>query len=49
MKRFTLLVVAAMAVGMSVSGAVPPVRVMLLDGESGGPYHKWRLTSSVLK
>jgi len=49
MKRFTLLVVAAMAVGMSVSGAVPPVRVMLLDGESGGPYHKWRLTSPVLK
>jgi len=49
MKRFTLLFVAAMTVGMSVSGAVPPVRVMLLDGESGGPYHKWRLTSPVLK
>lgn len=26
-----------------------PLRVMLLDGESGGPYHKWRLTTPVLK
>ena len=26
-----------------------PIRVMLLDGESGGPYHKWRLTTPVLK
>jgi len=24
-------------------------RVMLLDGESGGPYHKWKLTTPVLK
>src|SRR5436305_10057802 len=49
MKRFTLLCVAAMTVGMSVSGARSPVRVMLLDGESAGSYHKWRLTSPVLK
>jgi len=26
-----------------------PVRVMLLDGESGGPYHNWKLTTPVLK
>jgi type 1 glutamine amidotransferase len=26
-----------------------PARVMLLDGESGGPYHKWQLTTPVLK
>jgi type 1 glutamine amidotransferase len=29
--------------------AAPPIRVMLLDGESGGPYHKWQLTTPVLK
>jgi uncharacterized protein len=29
--------------------AAAPVRVMLLDGESGGPYHKWQLTTPVLK
>jgi type 1 glutamine amidotransferase len=26
-----------------------PIRVMLLDGESGGPYHNWKLTTPVLR
>src|ERR1700753_1260130 len=26
-----------------------PIRVMLLDGESGGPYHNWQATTPVLK
>jgi type 1 glutamine amidotransferase len=26
-----------------------PIRVLLLDGQSGGPYHAWQLTSAVLK
>ena len=29
--------------------AAPPVRVMLLDGESAGTYHDWRHTTPVLK
>jgi uncharacterized protein len=29
--------------------AATPVRVMILDGESAGPYHKWQLVTSVLK
>ena len=29
--------------------AAAPIRVMLLDGESGGPYHQWQLTTLVLK
>lgn len=29
--------------------AAPPIQVMLLDGQSGGPYHKWRETTPVLK
>lgn len=32
-----------------VSFAADPIRVMLLDGESGGPYHKWALISPLLK
>jgi type 1 glutamine amidotransferase len=28
------------------AGAIP---IMLLDGESGGPYHNWRLTTPVIK
>ncbi len=31
------------------ANAEAPIRVMLLDGESGGPYHKWQLTTPVLK
>jgi len=29
--------------------AAAPNRIMLLDGESGGPYHKWQLTTPLLK
>ena len=29
--------------------AAPSIRVMLLDGESGGPYHKWQIITPVLK
>ena len=29
--------------------AATPIKVMLLDGESGGPWHKWQLTTPVLK
>jgi type 1 glutamine amidotransferase len=29
--------------------AAAPIQVMLLDGESAGPYHAWRLTTPVLK
>ncbi len=29
--------------------AAAPIRVMLLDGESGGPYHKWQIITPVLK
>ena len=37
---------ASWAVG---SQAAAPMRVMILDGESGGPYHQWRLVTLVLK
>src|SRR5512132_3131512 len=29
--------------------AAPPIRVMLLDGEQGGPYHAWQETTPYLK
>jgi type 1 glutamine amidotransferase len=31
------------------ASAAQPIPVLLVDGESGGPYHVWRLTSAVLK
>jgi type 1 glutamine amidotransferase len=43
--KSTLLLVLAMAAPLCAA----PIRVMLLDGESGGPYHDWRATTPVLK
>ena len=31
------------------SAAAGPIKLMLLDGQSGGPYHAWQLTTPVLK
>jgi uncharacterized protein len=31
------------------AGPTPRLRVMVLEGESAGPYHKWQLTTQVLK
>lgn len=33
----------------SLSQAAAPIPVMILDGESAGPYHAWKLTTPVLK
>ena len=41
------VVVALMAV--SVTRAAGPIAVMLLDGESGGPYHNWARVTQALK
>lgn len=46
MIRLLLVSVAAWAVPLP---AAPPIRVMLLDGEQGGPYHAWEETSPYLK
>jgi uncharacterized protein len=46
-----LLVAAGFAAMMlqPQAKAAGPMKVMLLDGESGGPYHAWQLTTPVLK
>ena len=33
----------------TLASAAPPIPVLLVDGQSGGSYHVWQLTSSVLK
>jgi hypothetical protein len=43
------LVLAAFLAFAARADAAPSVKVMLLDGESGGPWHKWQLTTPVLK
>jgi len=44
MRVILLLLVCAASLS-----AAAPIRVMLLDGESGGTYHAWRETTPVLK
>jgi type 1 glutamine amidotransferase len=45
---FVTVVGAAMLMG-GLSRAGSPIPVMLLDGESGGPYHDWQHVTPVLK
>ncbi len=54
MKRFVIAILlatlwcTALCASPASSGA-NPIRVLLVDGQSGGPYHAWQLTSTVLK
>ena len=48
MRTASLIVCATLALA-SVSFGANPIRVMILDGESGGPYHKWALITPLLK
>lgn len=51
MKQALILLCAWLAtLHVAVAAESPPsMRVMLLDGESAGPYHKWQLTTPVLR
>src|SRR5689334_8036140 len=49
MSRFAVSMILAFTTAFGFARAASPIRVMLLDGESAGSYHKWRLTSPVLK
>jgi len=44
-----LLLTILMSSLMTAQPAKEPIRVMLLDGQSGGTYHDWRHTTPVLK
>jgi len=43
--RFALLI----PVFAALLSAAPPIKIMLLDGEQGGPYHAWQETTPYLK
>jgi len=45
---FVVVLCAAVLVLQSLFGAAP-IRVMILDGESGGPYHNWQALTPALK
>jgi uncharacterized protein len=47
--RIGLLLVIAIAGLMSIGAIAAPLRLMILDGESGGTYHRWDQTTPVLR
>ena len=47
MIKFMMIALAGTA--LLAARAAAPIRVMLLDGESAGPYHQWKLVTPVLK
>ncbi len=56
LKFATLIVIASLSMSSArAQSADPhkadsgPIRVLLLDGQSGGPYHNWRLTTPILR
>ena len=49
MKSRLSAVLCAVALVVSSSQAAAPIRVMILDGESGGPYHDWPRVTTALK
>ena len=44
-----LLIAMILFASYASSHAAGPIAVMLIDGESGGPWHKWTQTTPVLK
>ncbi len=43
------ILILASTFAQPTHAAAPTIKVMLLDGESGGTYHAWQLTTPVLK
>ena len=48
-KGVSAFLAAVVLLGAFTLRAADPIRVMILDGESGGSYHKWQLVTPVLK
>src|SRR5208283_1654282 len=49
MKWTGWLTMTSLGMCLAAGHAVGPIRVAIVDGQSGGAYHNWRLTTPVLK
>ena len=47
--RLLATAIAVLAFAALSSSAAAPIPIMILDGESGGPYHDWQQVTPVLK
>jgi type 1 glutamine amidotransferase len=48
-RRFSQLLLTALLLLPFMTRAAEPIPVMILDGESAGPYHDWRAVTQVLR
>src|SRR5580704_6916045 len=49
MRLFALLACSALFVSLAASAGAAPIQMLLVDGQSGGPYHNWKLTTPILQ
>ena len=50
MRQLWMALLVVVSAGVALAAQAPArTMIMLLDGESGGPYHKWQLTTPLLK
>jgi uncharacterized protein len=49
MKQAGWILMAGILLSGRIAGAAPLIRVAIIDGQSAGAYHNWRLTTPVLK
>ena len=49
MIRILLVTLLSAVLFVPTAPAASPIRVLLIDGQSGGPYHAWQLTTPVLQ
>src|SRR5579863_8804032 len=51
MKSFIFVLFTAVGFSLSaaVSAAQSPIQVLIVDGQSGGSYHNWKITTAILK
>jgi uncharacterized protein len=49
LKIVLMILLGAAVFAALLARAAAPIRVMILDGESAGPYHQWQIVTPVLK
>src|SRR5438105_6538854 len=49
MARAICAAIGGLLMAVLVGGAAAPARVMILDGESGGAYHRWQVVTPALR
>jgi uncharacterized protein len=49
MRQFGLFACTAFFASLAASAGAAPIQVLLIDGQSAGPHHNWKLTTPILQ